>query len=243
MKKIWLFSKTTDLFLLGLPVWFCWLVCFSLPEETLNRELPVWTWVVIVICIDVSHVWSTLFRTYLDKDEFSNHSRLLKTAPLISFGLCFLAAAVSISLFWSMLAYLALYHFVKQQYGFMQLYRAKYGRIQIKKLFSDKFIIYMSMLYPVLFWHINYDREFEWFVSGDFIRLNFDFLIGVKPWINRIGLSLYFVLLITLIFTCCTLPQISSRKKSLMYSMVFFAIMPLLTSTFSKSFLEEVGKQ
>ncbi|MFY0626035.1 MAG: hypothetical protein JXR07_07065 [Reichenbachiella sp.] len=196
MRDIWLFSKKVDLLVMGLPVWFCWAICFLLPEEIMNQSLPLWAWVIIVLGIDVSHVWSTIFRTYFDRDERENHSQLFKIAPLSAFVLCFAVAWYSSDLFWRILAYLALYHFIKQQYGFMQLYRGRYGRTEIKKIFSDKFVIYLSMIFPVIYWHINYDRAFSWFIEGDFISLNVDFIDNYLQTINIIGTSVYFGIIV-----------------------------------------------
>jgi hypothetical protein len=171
MYKIWLFNKPIDLLILGFPVWLTWMACFLLPDSFIQAEVTLWVWVVFVIGIDVSHVWSTIFRTYLDKEEFHNHKNLLIYTPIISLVLFFLVATISTGLFWSILAYIALYHFIKQQYGFMQLYRVRYGFVKVKKRISDKVIIYLGMLYPVWYWHLNSDRQFSWFVSGDFINL------------------------------------------------------------------------
>lgn len=201
MRKLWLFSKNIDLWLLGLPVWICWIICFAVPFSMHTNELPLWFWAFIIISIDVSHVWSTIFRTYLDKSEFQNHKKTLIYAPIICFIILFTIASISVTLFWTVLAYIALYHFIKQQYGFMQLYRAKYGKVYFKKKISDKFTIYTSMLYPVFYWHINTSRAFNWFVDGDFFNLN-QFISQVEFWdislltlINQAGSFLYFLLL------------------------------------------------
>ena len=73
MKGNWLFNRRTDLFLLGLPVWLCWIVFFLLPDRLIYIGVPLWVWVVFILGIDVSHVWSMIFRTYLDPEEFSRH--------------------------------------------------------------------------------------------------------------------------------------------------------------------------
>ncbi|MBL6447123.1 hypothetical protein JMN32_12445 [Fulvivirga sp. 29W222] len=178
MKKIWIFNKPTDIWLLSLPVWLTWLICFLLPENILQQSIPLWFWVVIILGIDVTHVWSTIFRTYLDKEEFHSHKKLLISAPLIGLILFFILALSSTTLFWSILAYLAVYHFIKQQYGFMQIYRAKYGFLNLKKRISDKTAIYVGMLYPLFYWHINYDRHFNWFIDGDFLN--------IRTWLNTV---------------------------------------------------------
>ena len=111
--KHWLFSKKIDILVLFLPVWLCWCVFFMLPESALQQDVPIWVWVVFVIGIDVSHVWSTLFRTYADKEEFRNHKRLLLIAPLVCFLAAFIVSSISFSFFWRCLAYLAVYHFIR----------------------------------------------------------------------------------------------------------------------------------
>ncbi|MEM7107071.1 MAG: hypothetical protein AAF519_02510 [Bacteroidota bacterium] len=195
--RIWLFNKHTDIWLLGSPVWICWLVCFLVPATWHQHDIPLWFWVVIIIGIDVSHVWSTIFRTYLDKDEFQRHKTLLVLAPFIAVTVFFVAAVISIHTFWTILAYLALYHFIKQQYGFMRLYQARYGKVDVKKRVSDKSAIYLGMLYPVLYWHLNTRREFSWFVDGDFFNLSelTDSLAPVISYFNPIGTSLYLAVL------------------------------------------------
>jgi hypothetical protein len=197
----WLFSKKTDLLVLFVPVWLCWLAAFLLPEAIRQMELPLWFWLVFILGIDVSHVWSTIFRTYLDREEFRLHRKILLLAPLLGFILCFLVAAWSEFIFWRVLAYVALFHFIKQQYGFMMIYRARQVRKTFKKFFADKWVIYLSMLYPVLYWHLNPGRHFNWFIDGDFITTQVlgwntsayqEFLMLFNPIAN----SLYWLILL-----------------------------------------------
>ncbi len=173
----WLFSKRHDLLILYAPVWICWIGAFLLPDRFHATPAPLWIWVLFVLGIDVSHVWSSIFRTYLDKEEFSNHRRLLIWAPVLSFLGAATIASISVALFWRILAYVAVYHFIKQQYGFMRIYKAKKGDFG-KQLITDNFVIYLSMLYPVLFWHLTQDRQFAWFVEGDFVMLNTSAMSG-----------------------------------------------------------------
>ena len=169
-RDIWLFSKSVDLLFLFLPVWIVWVVCFALPESVLQQDISIGVWLLFVVGIDVSHVWSTIFRTYADREEFENHRTLLIVTPLLSFAAFFLLAGLSQPFFWRVLAYIALYHFIKQQYGFMRIYKARardFGKRQIK----DEWVIYTGMLYPVIYWHLTDVRNFSWFVPGDFLNL------------------------------------------------------------------------
>ncbi len=168
---MWLFSKTIDLLVLYLPVWACWLVLLALPEALLQADIPLWVWVVFVLCIDVGHVWSTIFRTYLDKEEFAQHRRLLIGAPIVCFVAVGALAGYSEFGFWRLLAYLALFHFVKQQYGFLALYKAKARDFGQRKILSDKAVLYWATLYPVLYWHLAEGLDFSWFVTDDFVGL------------------------------------------------------------------------
>jgi len=165
----WLFSRPADLLLLGVPIWVTWLVCFSLPNEVLARQLPLWVWAVVIVGIDVSHVWSTLFRTYLDPQEFRRHRLLLLRAPLVAFTIFFCLAGLSTLWFWRVMAYLALFHFVRQQFGFFALYAARFRRRQRHLLVGDSGIIYLATLYPVAHWHLSGERNFAWFVDDDFL--------------------------------------------------------------------------
>lgn len=171
INKHWLFSKKLDLLGMFLPVWICWAICFALPTSTLAQEFPLWAWVAIILLIDVSHVWTTLFKSYLDKDSRKNHSYILKAAPILVLFGAFALVSASELWFWRVLAYLALFHFIKQQYGFLALYKSKHQDWIPKKFFQDKWVIYFSMAYPVLFWHLSPARNFSWFVAGDFITI------------------------------------------------------------------------
>ena len=91
--------------------------------------------------------------------------------PPICFAVAFALSSISFHVFWRCLAYVAVYHFIKQQYGFMRIYKAKAKDFR-KKIFKDNFIIYLSMLYPVLYWHLNLDRNFSWFVENDFFQIS-----------------------------------------------------------------------
>lgn len=169
--RLWIFNKKIDLLVLGLPVWLTWVWCFSMSDSLLNANIPLWMWVSIILLCDVSHVWSTIFRTYLDKEEFQLHRKALTFTPIIVFAIVFIVCSISPTVFWRIMAYLALFHFIKQQYGFFAIYSRKYGVKQVKRIFKDKTILYFSMVYPVLHWHFVYTGKFNWFVDNDFLNL------------------------------------------------------------------------
>ena len=137
--------------------------------------------------IDVAHVWSTLFRTYLDADELRRRPLLYAAAPLLAWAVGVSAYGVSSGLFWSLFAYAAAWHFVKQQVGWMVLYgrRARSSDAEIR---LDQAAIYAATLGPVVWWHANLPRPFWWFVEGDFIG-------GLPPLVGTLALGVHFAVL------------------------------------------------
>ena len=166
----WIHSPVFDgALILGPAVVSVLLVLFV---PTLRAErLPPWGWLVLVVGIDVAHVWSSLYRTYLDPDELRRRRTHYVATPLICFGAGVVLYSLGSLAFWRVLAYLAVLHFVRQQYGFVMLYRHRSGERGRLDATIDKAAIYAAMLYPLTYWHATDDRAFAWFVAGDFLRL------------------------------------------------------------------------
>lgn len=169
--KNWLFSGKIDLFALFLPIWMLWVFFFVNADRLEGQDLPLWAWVVFILGFDVSHVWSSLFRTYLDKEEFKAHKVKLILTPILSFTISLLLLSYSMGLFWRIMAYLAVFHFIKQQYGFVALYKAKNSEFRTQFL-NDKWVVYIATIYPVIFWHFNSKSNFNWFANNDFVALH-----------------------------------------------------------------------
>ena len=130
--------------------------------------LPAWGWLVCVVGVDVAHVWSSLWRTYLDPDEWARRRTHYVLTPVLCFSAGFVLWQVGgAALFWRVLAYLAVLHFVRQQFGFVMVYRHRAG--ERGHAWIDKGAIYATMLYPLAYWHAADDRVFAWFTRGDFV--------------------------------------------------------------------------
>ena len=131
----------------------------------------MWAWLLLIPVIDVSHVYASLYRTYFDRTEFRRRQALYSTVPAAAFVVATLLYAVDPLLFWRLLAYVAVWHFVRQQYGFLALYRhraAERGRWEGR---LDSLLLYLTTLYPLAYWHTHLPRAFVWFVDGDFISI------------------------------------------------------------------------
>ncbi len=165
-------------------------VIFNQHLESL-KDVPPWLWLLLIVGVDVSHVYSTIFRTYLDKEELQKRQALYALTPLLAWIVgCFLYSVDSL-VFWRVLAYLAVFHFIRQQYGFMMIYARKERDVPTYYRLIDKAAIYLATIYPIIYWHCH-TREFEWFIKDDFFTLN-------APLLNTVAATLYVVTLVAYI--------------------------------------------
>lgn len=167
----WIYSPKFDLAaIIGPPVAVTAFVLFFGSRLEGMVDTPTWLWVLLVLGIDVAHVYSSLFRTYFDRDEFRRRKRLYLIVPvacwLAGIALYMLAGPV---VFWAAVAYFAIYHFVRQQYGFLMLYRRNEPR-RGWEFRIDQAAIYLATLYPLVYWH-TYSRNFQWFSDFDVIQI------------------------------------------------------------------------
>jgi hypothetical protein len=133
--------------------------------------LGLWSWALLVIGIDVAHVYSTVYRTYFDRAERARLSAWLIGVPLGSWMLGVLLYSMSAAAFWTVLAYGAVFHFVRQQYGFLMLYARREQSLPPWCRRLDQIAVYGATLFPMLYWHTHLPRQFVWFIDGDFLRL------------------------------------------------------------------------
>jgi hypothetical protein len=63
----------------------------------------------------------------------------------------------------------AVTHFVRQQVGWVAIYRALAGeRSRLDRVLDDA-MVYAAAGWPLLWWHAHAPRAFRWFVDGDFV--------------------------------------------------------------------------
>ncbi len=170
MSGRWLVSARWDVSVFGGSALLAFLLLAGgAASGTLAGVTPPWAWVATVLAVDVAHVWATAYRVYLDPEERQRRPGLYAGVPLAAYAAGVLLYSASSGLFWRVLAYLAVFHFVRQQYGWVALYRRRLGTSTRLDRVLDDAAIYSATLYPVLWWHAHLPREFEWFIEGDFI--------------------------------------------------------------------------
>ena len=171
-RQWFLFSPTVDLSVfLGSAIVALLLLWIGARAGVLYGASPDWTWVPAVLLIDVAHVYATGFRVYFDKEELKRKPWLYALVPILGYAVGVVLYSESDMLFWRVLAYLAVFHFVRQQYGWVALYRARREENDRAGLWIDTAAIYLATIYPLVYWHSNLPRQFWWFLPNDFAAL------------------------------------------------------------------------
>lgn len=165
----WLFSRGLDLAAFGgSSALALALTALGWKLGLLQAPLPIWIWLLAVVGVDVAHVHATWLRTYLDPAELKAHPARYSLVPLAAWLLGAALHHQSGQLFWRMLAYLAVFHFIRQQAGWVALYQRKEPGLRAFDRHLDRAAIYASTLWPLLWWHGHLPRSFAWFLEGDF---------------------------------------------------------------------------
>lgn len=170
MTQPWIHKAKTDSIFILAPSFIVVAIVFIGQKwlTTIEENYSFYTWLFLIVFIDVAHVYATLFKTYFVKSAFEQRKKLLIALPILCFVIGMILFSFGSAVFWSVLAYVAVFHFVRQQYGFMRLY----SRFESKThAWIDNLIIYTATLYPMIYWFLSSKRKFNWFVENEFLRL------------------------------------------------------------------------
>jgi len=188
---VWLFSRPVDLSVfLGSALVAMAALFVGARAGVLYGDTPDWAWVPAVLCIDVAHVYATGFRVYLDGAEFKRRAVLYWSVPILALAGGVILYAQGAMVFWRALAYLAVFHFVRQQYGWVALYRARANERSRLGRYIDGAAIYLATIYPLIYWHTHLPRRFWWFLANDFAPAPMLAVAIVRPF-YWLALALY----------------------------------------------------
>lgn len=189
-KQPWIHSASFDLSLiLGPPIFASLVVILFRRQIESHHAMGPLAWLILVVCIDVAHVYSSLFRTYFDS-SLQNRG-LLWAVPLLCWVIGALLYSTSPAWFWTGLAYIAVFHFIRQQFGFAMIYSRESYSPFFRRV--DRITIYVATLYPLVFWHSHLPRNFNWFVEGDFLDISTPQLSHLFGWVYISILFIYFI--------------------------------------------------
>jgi hypothetical protein len=162
----WLWGRQVDLAVFGGSAALALALAACAPVVALGGKLPEWAWLALVVGLDVAHVWTTLFRTYLDAEELARRRALYVAVPLGCYLVGVLLHHHGAATFWRVLAYTAIFHFVRQQVGWVAIYRARAGERSRLDRWLDDAVVYAATGWPLLYWHAH-ARSFHWLAPGD----------------------------------------------------------------------------
>lgn len=194
MKQPWIHKAKTDLtFIIG-PSFFVLAIVFLFQDyiTEIENKYSFYTWLFLIVFIDVAHVYATLFKTYFVADEFRKNKKRLLLLPAICFAIGIVLFSFGSLVFWSFLAYVAVFHFIRQQYGFMRLYARNEAKTRLS-VAIDNLAIYASTGYPMLYWFLSSKRKFNWFVENEFFRFQSTFLLDILFWGYVVIMTIYVV--------------------------------------------------
>lgn len=198
LQRQWFVNRNFDItFFIG-PYLLTWVVILLVPKDYLVRDdylvyAPLLIWFLIEIVFVAGHIWSTLFRTFFEKETRSNYSKtFLFGVPLLAFLTLFSLSTWSLEITIRFLFYAAIYHGLKQVFGIAALYSTRFNYLNAietpkEKAWSqaqrvwDKRLLGGSFALCFLYWHLTLPE----FIS---IPLNFA-APELLPWL--LGESLY----------------------------------------------------
>lgn len=167
MRQPWIHNAKTDSWLILSPPFVILLLVMVFQKQLalVESEFSLYTWLILIVSVDVAHVYSTLFKTYFVKDEFRKRKLLYLGIPAVSLLLGIFLYQFGALFFWAGLALIAVFHFIRQQYGFMRLY----SRFEPGGIFKtmDSLAVYSATVFPMLYWFCT-PRKFNWFVEDEF---------------------------------------------------------------------------
>lgn len=195
MKQPWIHNAKTDGWFILSPPFIILLIIFLFQKQIhgLENHYSFYTWLFLIVFVDVAHVYSTLFKTYFVKKEVQKRKLLYYGIPVLSWILGLILYQLGSLMFWSVLALVAVFHFIRQQYGFIRIYACFEPNNWSKRI--DEVAVYSATVFPMLYW-FKTPRAFTWFVENEF-----DWLKNVPDYTNLITVLYVLILSVWIIKT------------------------------------------
>ncbi|MBT7609054.1 MAG: hypothetical protein HN576_04820 [Bacteriovoracaceae bacterium] len=174
-------SYRKDLFLILVPGFFVFIIFYLISNSGDDQYLEYFSFFVFAI-IDSGHVYTTLWRTYFNKDERSQDKRYLYV-PIGIFVVIFSWHSLQLPYLWSFLFYTTIYHHLRQYYGVLKWYEKK---SQSFSIYSGR-ILYVLCALPMIASHFRSNLTMHFYTANDFLSYPDPFLLLVTG-------SLHFIL-------------------------------------------------
>lgn len=215
--KNWIISANTDLLLFIGSALAGYAFIFLNIGLGVSSIVLFWIW---SVGFDGTHVFGTVSRTYLDKNERQQRGRLLFGSLIFFFS--FGPALVLIGrtdLFILILATWAYYHVVRQHYGFMILYKKKNDDLEKNDNIIDRLLLGSMLVYPPFQRFFIYKPE-ELGIPSKYA------LSQVAPWLDP-ALKTYLTVILILFISRQIMRAYSGKKLNLPKYLLFLSVIPL----------------
>ena len=214
MKQPWIHNAKTDGWFILSPPFIILLVVFLFQKQIqgLENHYSFYTWLFLIVFVDVAHVYSTLFKTYFVKEEVRKRKLLYYGIPALSWILGLILYQFGSLTFWSVLALVAVFHFIRQQYGFMRIYTRFEPNRFSKRV--DEIAVYSATIFPMLYW-FKTPRAFTWFVENEFNWLQY--LPDYIPFIKILYFGILMIWILKTVYEIFKSRQINLPKVALIF--------------------------
>ena len=148
----------------------------SLVSELLDSDaMPHWIYATSVVIFDVGHVGTTLLLVH--SAYSSRPNSLFWQLPVVLFAFLLLSCFWSLPFTWVLLGYVTMVHYMQQQLRLLTL---------CDGTATHRFFAIVGALFPVIIWHTDQDRGFDWFFRDDplpFVLPEVMYPIALTLWI------------------------------------------------------------
>ena len=124
MQQPWIHKAKTDSIFILSPSFLVVSIVFLFQKQLqqIETKYSFYTWLFLIVFIDVAHVYATLFKTYFVASEFQKRKKLLIGLPIVCFLIGIVLFSFGSKVFWSVKAYIAVFNFIIKPYCFIRLY-------------------------------------------------------------------------------------------------------------------------
>jgi hypothetical protein len=195
-----IFSKRVDFAIFTVPVIVgLGLSLFFLGERTPKFSMvqtefilrPALFYHYFILFLDIPHVYATVVRLGVERDQYLKAKILFIGLPLLALLIVSLLAEKNQIWGWRFIAYLNIWHTLRQQWGFVSLSNKKFGTDTKLNRWLDQSAIYLMTLFPVLWLH-SQPIDGGWLVVGDIPRLFQGDYIHYFHWAYMVLIACYF---------------------------------------------------
>ncbi|MCO5112614.1 MAG: hypothetical protein M9899_00405 [Bdellovibrionaceae bacterium] len=109
--------------------------------------------IVVFTWIDSGHVYTTVLRTYFNREEIDSNKNIYTYAPLVIFATMMLWLLAGAYYLWDFILYATIYHNIRQYYGVTRWYQKN---VASKSRWQTRYLYILTVI-PVILFHFRKD--------------------------------------------------------------------------------------